>query len=56
MPGRGIPMPAVAVPAVGLPAELFAGASKKLVAVWRARAAKLYPSHLRVSPRPVRLT
>jgi TnpA family transposase len=41
---------------LGLPADLFAGSSEKLVALWRARAAKLYPSHLRVSPRPVRLT
>lgn len=40
---------------VGLPADLFSGSSEKVVAAWRARAAKLYPSHLRASSRPVRL-
>ncbi|MGH7746990.1 MAG: Tn3 family transposase, partial [Candidatus Dormibacteria bacterium] len=30
--------------------------SERLVASWRARAAKLYPSHLRASAQPVRLT
>jgi TnpA family transposase len=39
-----------------LPADLFAGSSEKLLVAWRARAAKLYPSHLRASSRPVRLT
>ncbi|MGI8810144.1 MAG: DUF4158 domain-containing protein, partial [Acidimicrobiales bacterium] len=44
------------VKAVGLPAELFSGFSEKLVDAWRARAARLYPSDLRASPAPVRLT
>jgi TnpA family transposase len=44
------------VEAVGLPAELFTGFSEKLVDAWRARAARLYPSDLRASPGPVRLT
>jgi len=43
------------VRAVGLPAELFAGVSDKVVAAWRARAARCYPSDLRDSPTPVRL-
>lgn len=42
--------------AVGLPADLFADTSEKLVAAWRARAARLYPSDLRDAPAPVRLT
>jgi len=44
------------VRAIGLSDDLFGDASEKLVAAWRARAAKLYPSDLRASPRPVRLT
>ena len=44
------------VRAVGLPADLFEGFSEKLVEAWRARAARSYPSDLRASPRPVRLT
>ncbi|MGH3905117.1 MAG: hypothetical protein ACRDTE_13130 [Pseudonocardiaceae bacterium] len=44
------------VKVVGLPAELFMGFSEKLVDAWRARAARLYPSDLRASPAPVRLT
>lgn len=44
------------VKAIGLPAELFTGFSEKLVDAWRARAARLYPSDLRASPAPVRLT
>jgi Domain of unknown function (DUF4158) len=44
------------VRAVGLPPELFADASEKLVAAWRARAARMYPSDFRAAPRPVRLT
>lgn len=44
------------VRAIGLPGDLFHDASEKLVASWRARAAKLYPSDLRCSPQPVRLT
>lgn len=45
-----------AVRALGLPAELFADASEKLVEAWRSRAARSYPSDLRAAPRPVRLT
>lgn len=41
---------------LGLPDDLFADASEKLVAAWRARGARLYPSDLRDSPAPVRLT
>jgi len=44
------------VRALGLPADLFGDVSEKLVASWAARAAKLYPSHLRGSARPLRLT
>lgn len=44
------------VRALGLPADLFTGVSEKLVAAWRARAVTHYPSHLRASARPVRLT
>jgi len=42
--------------AVGLPPGLFADASEKLVEAWRSRAARLYPSDLRSSPAPIRLT
>ena len=45
-----------AVRAIGLPAVLFADAAEKLVEAWRARAARSYPSDLRVAPTPVRLT
>jgi len=41
---------------LGLPADLFVGVSERVVASWRARAAKQYPSHLRITPKPVRLT
>ncbi len=44
------------VRAFDLPADLFTGVSEKLVAAWRARAITHYPSHLRSSARPVRLT
>ncbi|MGH3973613.1 MAG: DUF4158 domain-containing protein [Pseudonocardiaceae bacterium] len=44
------------VKAVGLPAELFADASEKVVAVWRARAMKMYPSDFLAAAAPVRLT
>jgi len=44
------------VKAIGLPAELFTESSEKLIDAWRARAARLYPSELRASPAPVRLT
>jgi hypothetical protein len=45
-----------AVRALELPQELFADCSEKLVDGWRARAARLYPSDLRASPTPIRLT
>ncbi|MFE9328502.1 DUF4158 domain-containing protein [Nocardia sp. NPDC052278] len=45
-----------AVRALKLPPELFADASEKLVDAWRARAARMFPSHLRDAPEPVRLT
>jgi hypothetical protein len=45
-----------AVHELGLPVELFADVSEKLVEAWRARAARSYPSDLRAAPRPVRLT
>lgn len=45
-----------AVRDLGLPAGLFDDASEKLVAAWRARAARSWPSDLRDSPREVRLT
>ncbi|MGH9021935.1 MAG: Tn3 family transposase, partial [Acidimicrobiia bacterium] len=44
------------VRSLGLPADLFAGSSEKLLVAWRARAARCYPSDLRASPAPVRLT
>jgi len=44
------------VRAICLPSDLFADASERHVAAWRARAAKLYPSDLRAAPRSVRLT
>ncbi|MFD9240267.1 DUF4158 domain-containing protein, partial [[Kitasatospora] papulosa] len=39
-----------------LPPELFGDVSGKLVAAWRARAAKEYPSDLRAAAGPVRYT
>jgi hypothetical protein len=42
--------------AIGLPDDLFAGASEKLIAAWRARAARMYPSDFRAAPRLVWLT
>ena len=44
------------VQALGLPPDLFADASEKVVAAWRARAATLYPSDFRSAPQPIRLT
>jgi TnpA family transposase len=44
------------VRALGLAAELFADTSEKLVAAWRARAAKMEPSRLKSCGRPARLT
>ena len=45
-----------AVRGLELPADLFADCSEKLVDAWRARAARLYPSDLRASLVPIRLT
>lgn len=45
-----------AVPTLGLPTDLFADASEKLVAAWRARAARSWPANLRAAPAEVRLT
>jgi TnpA family transposase len=41
---------------LGLPPDLFAGVSDKVVESWRARAACMYPSDLRASPAPIRIT
>lgn len=43
-----------AVRAVGLPPDLFADVSPKVVSSWRARAAVESPSHLRSHPGPTR--
>jgi hypothetical protein len=42
--------------AIGLPTDLFAGVSEKLVTAWRARAATQYPSDLQAMAQPVRIT
>ena len=44
------------VKAIGLPAGLFEGVSEKIVAGWRARAMKMYPSDYAAAPAPIRLT
>ncbi|MDQ6804867.1 MAG: DUF4158 domain-containing protein [Actinomycetota bacterium] len=44
------------VRAIGLPADLFADCSEKLLSAWRARAAAAYPSDLRAMPPAIRLT
>jgi len=44
------------VRALGLPVDLFDGWPEQLVAAWRARAARMYPSDLRSCAGPVRLT
>ena len=44
------------VRAIGLPVDLFADCSERLIAAWRARASAAYPSDLRATPQPVRLT
>jgi hypothetical protein len=44
------------VRALGLPADLFDGATDTLISGWRARAAQEYPSDLRARPPQVRLT
>ena len=41
---------------IGLPDSLFDDTSEKVIAFWGTRAAKLYPSHLQNSARPLRLT
>ncbi|MDG3013662.1 Tn3 family transposase [Corynebacteriales bacterium D3-21] len=45
-----------AVHALELPTGLFADASERLVQAWRSRAARSYPSDLRETSPPVRLT
>jgi hypothetical protein len=45
-----------AVRELELPAGLFGDCSEKLVDAWRSRAARLYPSDLRASSEPIRLT
>ncbi len=45
-----------AVRELGLPADVFADASEKLLVAWRARAARSWPSDLRDAPLNVRLT
>jgi hypothetical protein len=44
------------VRSIGLPATLFADTSEKVLAAWRARAARQYPSDLRAMAAPTRLT
>jgi hypothetical protein len=44
------------VKAIGLPAALFEGVSEKVVAGWRARTMKMYPSDFEAAAPPVRLT
>ena len=41
---------------IGLPQDLFADVSEKLLASWRARAVQEYAAWMRKHPRPVRLT
>jgi hypothetical protein len=44
------------VKALKLPDGLFEGVSEKIVAGWRARAMKMYPSDLAGAPDPIRIT
>ena len=44
------------VKAIGLPVALFEGASEKVVAGWRARAMKMYPSDFESAALPIRIT
>jgi hypothetical protein len=44
------------VKAIGLPEGLFEGVSEKIVAGWRARAMKMYPSDFEAAPERVRIT
>lgn len=41
---------------MGLPTDLFGGFSDRLVASWRARAMRSYPSDFAANQEPVRLT
>ena len=42
------------VRAIGLDGTVFGGASDRIVAAWRARAARMYPSDFTDCPEPVR--
>jgi len=44
------------VRALGLTEAVFADASDRIVAAWRARAARMYPSDFEACPEPVRYT
>ena len=44
------------VKAMKLPDGLFEGVSEKIVAGWRARAMKMYPSDFAAAPDPIRIT
>jgi hypothetical protein len=44
------------VKALGFSDDLFAETSDRLVAAWRARAARMFPSDFKACPEPVRLT
>ena len=44
------------VRALGLDGPVFGGASDRIVAVWRARAARMYPSDFEDCREPVRYT
>lgn len=44
------------VKVIGLPPDLFEGVSEKVVAAWRARAMRMYPSDFIAAAPPVRLT
>ncbi len=44
------------VKALKLPEGLFEGVSEKVVAGWRARAMKMYPSDFGTAPQPIRIT
>ena len=41
---------------IGLPASLFADVAPKVLAAWRSRAARMYPSDFAKAPDPVKLT
>jgi hypothetical protein len=44
------------VKAIGLPVDVFEGTSEKVVAGWRARAMKMYPSDFEAAQEPIRFT